>query len=110
MPRRFGQDLEGYKVLVCGDINSLPCPAQTAGCDFASIRIIAPLSLPVISSLALIALRARSTRRADYSSIGATFLTAPVRPYRCRRMHPAGFRDSGLGDGAIRSVHHIWVT
>lgn len=51
--------MEGYKVLVCGDINSLPCPVQTAGCDFASIRIIAALSLPVISSRALIALRAR---------------------------------------------------
>lgn len=48
--RWFEQDLEGYKVLVCGDINSLPCPVQTAGCDFASIRIIAALSLPVISS------------------------------------------------------------
>lgn len=57
--RWFEQDLEGYKVLVCGDINSLPCPVQTAGCDFASIRIIAALSLPVISSRALIALRAR---------------------------------------------------
>lgn len=42
-PTHSGQ--EGYKVLVCGDINSLPCPVQGAGRDFASIRIIAPLSL-----------------------------------------------------------------
>lgn len=49
--RWFEQDLEGYKVLVCGDIDSLPCPARTPGCDFASIRIIVALSLsPLISS------------------------------------------------------------
>lgn len=47
MARRWlEQDLEGYKVLVCGDIDSLPCPARTPGCDFASIRIIVALSLP----------------------------------------------------------------
>lgn len=44
--RWFEQDLEGYKVLVCGDIDSLPCRARTPGCDFASIRIIVALSLP----------------------------------------------------------------
>lgn len=40
----------GYKVLVCGDIDSLPCLVQGAGRDFASIKIIAPLSLPGVLS------------------------------------------------------------
>lgn len=50
----------GYKVLVCGDIDSLPCPGAGCRARLASIRIIASLSFQSVfltSALSLIALR-----------------------------------------------------